>query len=1646
MYSTLRFTAITLIISLLSPSLSLAQGVRSPEIGAGTYEAGGTTQSETYTGETDTAEPTAEPEKSESTEEGKMTGEEKEKCDITEGVRPVIYKNDTENCKKLKRAYQDEIIEPPEKYEHMVRDGDLSEVLSEFTQPEQNVEQAAESSNNSYAEGSLPALLKSEGQRLESTLGELADQQTQNLQTRDELQSIPDQSAMQPEIIASDEKIATTQQEQEHTGVLLQSVENLAQAQAELETNRYNISPSNYTLAEGQIRDALTYIQNSDVSSANSDAAVAAKSASVKTSWAVSAVNRALGKADVNLVRSENPRLAEVSPEVIGNSYGYGKTYSGPKGTTALNNAARNAARIYAGFDVPPVDFTEEELDRATRIALAESSIIVNESGLPDTEALKSVMDVMRNRVLSDSFPDTLDGVLFQKNAFSPVGNKSYLKDEYGPSSSNYTAARNMMEAVLKGEAVPIAVTAEKDAMVNFGNLATINSSQSQASKGTKANFNNMTKGYTITFKSAAKPNTFQHTFGTIGSADTPSFAPDPSEVAVVYGGSQTTPASSKPILSLNEATTRLATEKNQYVASELEFTNALSRSTGPTLAQAQALDTNRVSILARDSAVQEAGSSVRRAMPAYNAAEQEFTNSLSRIDGPSTAQAESLDSARASIDRAQVFADKAIIAAAQHEPVEAVAAKAQARKEAFDATVEASYAFYGETVNIATVVDNEKGLAFPMYGQVGGHGANSPMLGYERGRLHAGVDIYAPAGTPLAGEHNQVFAPADGKIVKVGKNYPGYGYYLDIESEVDGKKVYFRMAHIEPQDWKVGDSVTKGEVLSYVSGDGTEFQRTADSKFGGDLTKTEAYFNENGWGAVAKPHLHFETRSQPNSFRGDHVIDPDTYYPEMQLVSGQKYSDTFGSTEVTTASVAKPEFSYTPIEEASIKAAAMSDSNTYKADTVRYVADAITKDAQLQEIANTFPQGLSDPGIGQTTQTRIATLQAGIERSLLAANESAQKETRYAEAKSTKTSPVTITKKSLETAARRALTISPVTQPWSNFASPFAGGNTNTGPAPSTPSANSPVAPFLGTGSNDTLSGSAGTDDLSVSKATEDSDKSTLRNADTQGQSWTDRLDGLADSAEDWLGFDIPFVGSNGTEPDELTDSLTSSPAEEADDLALVHLTVNDQDNSLTFSREDLLNAVDADPVNNSAVAQLLTQPQPAITFNETGQVTYSNGLYAPVTNGYAHTDPTQDPEYIYLVTHIDETGQVVSNDNSETLPKAGPIASFIQSLYPAQGLYAFEDVESVSCTLVDPSTATPRDEYCEYTITLSNGSTRQTTIPEETNVALMQERFSETGYRGDVIKLFYAADIIDTEDQQERKGLARGAIDAISSSFTKLVGLLKSGPEESNDSTSFADLNTNTKAGRDLVLKQDDIFAIYIYPEAAVPCPDIPGLDDGYVYDAFVRDSSTSGQMTVITQDRCGIGTDIELAAAVAAHLESTYGFSNLRTEQFLEKTFIDYTPITYTPGLTIIDSNKAADIQSLQEDIGRPTSDNDSRTSLYVANTSNTISFERKIKDEDGVLVADWSSGNVTIDDSMMIDLRWDASDYTQCLVFFNDSGAYSLTRFADKQLLTGNTEQEGYRLKTADLTYRIECGGQNNGEFGVDSREIHVTVTN
>lgn len=179
----------------------------------------------------------------------------------------------------------------------------------------------------------------------------------------------------------------------------------------------------------------------------------------------------------------------------------------------------------------------------------------------------------------------------------------------------------------------------------------------------------------------------------------------------------------------------------------------------------------------------------------------------------------------------------------------------------------------------------NEQGYSVPVTGTMmhEGHGRTSEF-GYGRGRLHAGVDIYSTdpeTGQLRVGSNAPVIAPMDAKVTMIMKDRGRAGNYIEIQDK-NGNRHRFLHTDESPalnpttgEPWKVGESVTQGQTITNITGSGTKFDQKV-KELGGDINAAVNYFDQNGWGSVNKPHLHYEVRDS----RGK-LLDPSVIFPE---------------------------------------------------------------------------------------------------------------------------------------------------------------------------------------------------------------------------------------------------------------------------------------------------------------------------------------------------------------------------------------------------------------------------------------------------------------------------------------------------------------------------------------------------------------------------------------------------------------------------------------------------------------------------------------------------------------------------------------------------------------------------------------------
>ncbi len=123
--------------------------------------------------------------------------------------------------------------------------------------------------------------------------------------------------------------------------------------------------------------------------------------------------------------------------------------------------------------------------------------------------------------------------------------------------------------------------------------------------------------------------------------------------------------------------------------------------------------------------------------------------------------------------------------------------------------------------------------------------------------RIHLGIDLWAPEGTP-------VYSPLDARVHSLANNssFGNYGGTLILEARNTKIPIYFLFGHLRANiihDWRPGDFISKGQKLSELGGP-----------------------EENvGW----PPHLHFQCIHKLHGKTGD--------YPGVCTLSAQPFYKT---------------------------------------------------------------------------------------------------------------------------------------------------------------------------------------------------------------------------------------------------------------------------------------------------------------------------------------------------------------------------------------------------------------------------------------------------------------------------------------------------------------------------------------------------------------------------------------------------------------------------------------------------------------------------------------------------------------------------------------------------------------------------------
>lgn len=430
---------------------------------------------------------------------------------------------------------------------------------------------------------------------------------------------------------------------------------------------------------------------------------------------------------------------------------------------------------------------------------------------------------------------------------------------------------------------------------------------------------------------------------------------------------------------------------------------------------------------------------------------------------------------------------------------------------------------------------------------------------------------------------------------------------------------------------------------------------------------------------------------------------------------------------------------------------------------------------------------------------------------------------------------------------------------------------------------------------------------------------------------------------------------------------------------------------------------------------------------------VVYSDGTYAPPTiNGVTYESPT-GPDYVYTVEFYVDGKLVSITENVDTIPKGNVVTKALDALFTDDDSYTIEDVSSVTRALIDPDSDIPADEYYVYRVYLKEGGVRGTTVPRYTSHRFMSERFAETGYSGDVLHLIGAS--IEVPPPSTGR-VASGIVNTLKSVGLSALDLFRGNEDAGNPIVT--DLGRLTPSA-DGEITMNDIKSVIVLLDVEAECPAIPGLTRPYLYEIVIAGSAIdNGSDQAFRAVRCGGGDKKDFVEQVAGHFETFDGVGRLDRTRLTEMIrFAAFKDLDMSRLLG--DKNEDTTATSTPATVPNTTDEEE-----FVPNTTNEIVFEVKATGSQGQTLLDWQALNsIQIGNGVDIHFRWNGSAYQQCLPFLNDSGDYALT-VSNRAMTRGDTESEGYDVREASTTYRLECGGQRNNEFGVDDRSIQVII--
>ena len=1417
-----------------------------------------------------------------------------------------------------------------------------------------------------------------------------------------------------------------------------------------------------------------------------------------------------------------------------------GETYSGPKGVTDLNDAARLSAVTYAGYVVPGIAFTNDDIDLIARLAVAEAGTIDNAQGNVQVDALLAVIDTVRNRVLSTGFPSTINAVINQNYKgtyqFEPVKNGSI--NSINRNGSAYQAARSMVADVLNGTAVPTAVTADGRGMVNFGNLGVIASRGPEiTSQQTKNNFSVMGQDpNSITFTSVSNPGQ-SHTHGIIGSPNVPNFGAYSTGFNL---GSRSTPPSNITDISIPDITTvPTPTSRSDALAdgSTTSFDpDALSDQQRSNYDKAIAEATQAKADLeaAKEQAQNAAIDSER--MFAYAAALDRYDSMQLALDVMENAlQNNNEVQAVASLGDIVSLSNDINTVAESISPTADTSAgsgidnvltegleicnctrveltTALSRPNAINDT-------YKETQNLAlsSLTDKYGKITVTIFSGTHVHPEFDPAKLSEQDRADY-----------EAGRVSKESLLADGKGIPSGRHAHGNGgdtiYSISGQGSISANKSYTTTDGRTVSGVEVLGDIAA--ALSSASGGNVGIGLSHKS---GQITHVDFEPNSsNGAWTYSQSYANSATKEAFNTIFAAISANKDVSITGGNTISGfldsPEYSSLFSDNTT-------PQNAAEAAEQAAFDAA-QSAVNVPATSVDRAVANGIAEQAIAK--ANEAAQAFNN---GQVTEAEALAKEA--EELAMRTEETAKN---AAPAGSEPVNTQVASERTGSVAATRSGGSSAGSQIAAIVSDIFEGDGPIIKKYPKTNLSSNPVVTLFGFNGlnalqnlNDLFSAAdepkyteqnilellnnlqmeqkiTAEEQAEILDAVRRAYEKAIVNAgqinlndDVQddnndsllvgGGIISESADRIGDFVGDWLasaGIINPsdpiddrkmvelteldgdsdlekvldkLVSKGSINEQESNNIITSTKATLRKDIEIaqrkedaivsgqavptvyvpVTVTVDTRSKTMELSREDLieelrvLEAISGE-IGDSEEYQALVDNEPSIVFDENGEIVYSDGLYAPPTvYGNELLEDNRNYEYAYFIRYLDENGEYETFDSDESFSESG-IANFIRSLNGQNTLITIYDVDNVFYRLIDPKEFVRGDEYYDYAIRLKDGSTRTIAIPEFTSISFMREQFSEIGYEGDVIQLINQGQEV-VHNESDLNLFARG-INTLTDKINQLIGGI-TGNQNSDEDFEYTELPTPPENSLANLLIDYELNSVYLYPNAGETCQNVPGLNDSFVYTVLFVNKSNSNDVATFTEQACGTDNTIAQFGEVASRIESITDEDFANFQEFTDVTYYDQSVTEFTPGLAFgnIDSIFG---ETNTEETSTPTNEVPDEQEDFIPNTTNNVTFEVKALDRDGQVLADWVYGDIEINEAVELHFRWDGTEYSQCLPFLADNGSYALSRGGDTSMITGNTESEGFDITERSGIYRIECGGQINGEFGVDEREIQVTI--